>query len=285
MIKFFDNYTLGSCENIVDEEVEEIANYTHNTWQANRSKVDILKDTKVGKIAEFAVTEIFKNLNILNYYPYDNIRLDDFKYHAPFDGIFTNNYNSEIAKFIYKCLQKDGAKLSANSLRALFCKGVLTLEIKSTRISEKYKNKTSFISYNDESSVNRLVEYLRSLDYITYPHLCRYGDMTFEKYCDYAENKLHTGLKGQALYDYIRDFEISCACDYYIRVFIDEEASLALVMGFIDKYTLLTPPETHKLIMPGKSEVPLYFVKKIKNGYNIKDIKGNIEKKLKKYKF
>jgi len=53
---------------------------------------------------------------------------------------------------------------------------------------------------------------------------------------------------------------------------MDEENSKALIMGWIDKDTFYTNPETHKLILNGKSEVPLYFVKKLKKGLPIVQI-------------
>lgn len=50
---------------------------------------------------------------------------------------------------------------------------------------------------------------------------------------------------------------------------MDEDSSKALIMGWIDKDTFYTNPKTHKLILDGKSEVPLYFVQKLNRGFPI----------------
>lgn len=70
----------------------------------------------------------------------------------------------------------------------------------------------------------------------------------------------------------VADYERDNSADIYIRVFMDEENSKALIMGWIDKDAFYTNPETHKLILNGKSEVPLYFVKKLKKGLPIVQI-------------
>ena len=148
------------------------------------------------------------------------------------------------------------------------------MEVKSTRLAEKYKQRANFTTYDNINSINRLVESLMNLDYLTYPHFTRYGDMSFTQYCNIVEKKLNTGLKGLDLYNHIKNLELSYATDIYIRVFMDEKEKKALIMGWIDRHTFFNPPETHKLILPGKSDVALYFVKSLKQGFNIKELKN-----------
>lgn len=73
--------------------------------------------------------------------------------------------------------------------------GGKTVEIKSTRLAQKYKDRVEFTGYNSAKKIEELIESLMGLDFLTYPFFSRYGDMTFDQYCWYAEAKhLHTYL-------------------------------------------------------------------------------------------
>lgn len=271
--------------NIILLDFEEIKNHdkvnigslvsnTYNTWQTDRTEVEKKKDTELGKFAEECVTTALDILNINNYHSYDSIRNDSFKYHAPFDGILSDNMTNDLVDMINTAVIREGSKLSSKTREDIRKKKAYTVEIKSTRLAKKYKERAGFISYENESQLNSLINELKTLDFITYPYFTRYGDMTFDQYCWYAEMKfLHSYLRGQKLRDYVKEIELKNATDIYIRVFVDEELKKALIMGWISREKMFEYPKTHKLILPGKSEIPLYFVKGIKYGKPLEDIK------------
>ncbi len=258
--------------------VSDIVNHTVNTWQYGRSYVEKQKDTELGKLAEDAVISVFNQLGIEGYHSYDSFRGDEFKLHAPFDGVFTEKLTKEIIDFINESVQEEGNRLSIETRNQLRSYNAYTVEVKSTRLASKYKQRANFSTYDNIDSLTRLVDSLMNLDYLTYPHFTRYGDMSFNQYCNFVEKRLNTGLSGDDLFNYIKNLELSYATDIYIRVFMDEVEKKALVMGWIDRNTFFNPPETHKLILPGKSEVPLYFVKALKKGFNIKLLKNILKK-------
>lgn len=73
---------------------QNIANNTLNTWQTNRKKEDILKDTVLGKLAEKSLKNYLINSNNKNNYAfYDDFRNDDFKNHNIIDFLFSNDIN------------------------------------------------------------------------------------------------------------------------------------------------------------------------------------------------
>lgn len=262
-------------KNIIDDEIntDYLSDHTMNTWQSDRTAEDKLLDTLIGKHAEAAVETALKVIGITDYHSYDSFRADDFKEHAPFDGVICSNNCKEIFDLVNETVKEKGNKLSAEVRKEINRLGGKTVEIKSTRLAQKYKDRVKFTGYNSAKKIEELIESLMGLDFLTYPFFSRYGDMTFDQYCWYAETKhLHTYLRGEELRKYVADYERDNSADIYIRVFMDEENSKALIMGWIDKDTFYTNPETHKLILNGKSEVPLYFVKKLKKGLPIVQI-------------
>lgn len=260
------------------KEVLNLSDHTANTWQAKRSHAEKIKDTYLGKIAENAVITAFHYFGIDNYISYDEIRIDDFEEHAPFDGVFCKSISNDVIQLIYKSILKDGAKLSEEVRTYLRNNKIITCEVKSTRLTDKYKNKVGFKGYEDNDSLEHLFDYLDSLDYITYPYFTRYGNYSFEQYCEFVARKKGLKLIGDELKDYIKKIELIFASDIYLRVFVDEKEKKFIIMGWITKWKLLDPPETHKLYQRGKSEVPLYFVKSISKGFDLKTLKNYIDK-------
>ena len=250
-----------------DSDVKDIVAHTANTWQRGRSEQEKTADTQLGKLAEDVVVATLSAIGIKNYHSYDDFRSDNFKSHAPFDGIFCDNLSKEIVTLINNAVRNEGPHLSANTRNLLRGKGIRTVEIKSTRLTDKYKQRNNFKSYSDSIGLETLYDYLMTLDYITYPYFTRYGDMSYSEYCSYVEKRLKTGLTGSKLENHVRQIELDNATDVYIRVFMDEIEQKALVMGWIDRETFFNPPETQKLFKRFKSEVPLYFVKALKFGY------------------
>lgn len=254
-------------------EVDNIARHTVNTWQYGRSYAEKLDDTKLGKFAEDVVITILNRLNIDGYYSYDSFRSDNFKIHAPFDGILSKNFSKQLVDLINEKVQEEGNRLSIDTREAIRNLNAHTVEIKSTRLAPKYKTRAGFTSYNDKNSIERLIDYLMGLDFLNYPYFTRYGDMSYEKYCLFVEQYIKTGLEIDALKEKVRELELLHSTDIFIRVFMDEANQKAIVMGWIDRNKFFTPPHTQKLILPGKSEVPLYFVKSLRYGYHLSKLK------------
>lgn len=253
-------------------EIEEInfsglVKNTVNTWQANRSVNEKKADTELGKFAEDAVITALKILGFNCYHSYDSFRNDDFRLHAPFDGLIIKELNDELVNMINNAVVNEGPKLSIKTREEIRRHKGLTVEVKSTRLAQKYKNRASFNDYSNNEQLVRLIEELNSFDFLTYPHFTRYGDMTFEQYCWFVETRLRSGKRGQDLREFVKKIELDNSSDFYIRVFVDEDNKKVIILGCIDRYSFFENPRTHKLILPGKSEVPLYFVKSIKNGY------------------
>ena len=276
-----DMLSIGNCiiidyKDVVQSaknDVDNIAEHTVNTWQYGRSYAEKLADTQLGKFAEDVVITIFDRLNIDGYYSYDSFRTDNFKIHAPFDGILTKNFSQQLVDLINDSVQKEGNRLSIATREAIRKFNAHTVEIKSTRLAPKYKDRAGFTSYSDDKSIERLINYLMGLDFLNYPYFTRYGDMSYEKYCLFVEQRIKTGLGIDALKEKVRELELLHSTDIFIRVFMDEPNQKAIVMGWIDRNKFFTPPETHKLILPGKSEVPLYFVKSLRYGYPLLKLK------------
>lgn len=114
---------------------------------------------------------------------------------------------------------------------------------------------------------------MMNCDFLNYPYYTRYGDLSYDKYCLFVEQRINTGLGIDALKEKVRELELLYSTDILIRVFMDANSKKAIVMGWIDRNKFLTPPETKKLILPGKSEIPLYFVKALKYGYPLNRLK------------
>jgi len=149
--------------------INNIVNNTVNTWQQDRGYLEKQRDTQLGKLAEDAVICVFNNLKISNYHSYDDFRSDEFKDHAPFDGIFIENLDNEIIEFINNAVKNEGSRLSSDTREQLRKYNAYTVEVKSTRLAQKYKDRANFHDYNNANEVKNLVDSLMNLDYLTYP--------------------------------------------------------------------------------------------------------------------
>ena len=131
------------------DELDNIVEHTVNTWQYGRSNAEKSADTKFGKFGEDTVVTLFNKLNIDGYYSYDCFRTDDFEKHAPFDGIFTKNFNQQLFDFINEKVNTEGNRLSIDTREVIRKYNAYTVEIKSTRLAAKYKSRAYFTSYDD----------------------------------------------------------------------------------------------------------------------------------------
>jgi len=76
-----------SCPNELLKQVKIIAEHTKNTWQSNRSLDEIIKDTTIGKIAEYTLKEHISKHSDYAILDYDDFRVDNYEKHAPLDCI------------------------------------------------------------------------------------------------------------------------------------------------------------------------------------------------------
>ena len=77
------------------DEVTKIASYTVNTWQQNRGEAETYDNTVQGKLAEYALEQYLKRQTSIRYLSYDKFRKDNFKKHAPFDGLIFSVHQKE----------------------------------------------------------------------------------------------------------------------------------------------------------------------------------------------
>jgi len=258
-------------------DVNDLAYNTVNTWQKGRTKAEKIKDTMLGKMAEDAFISALKKVDIGFYHSYDSFRNDNYKLHAPFDGLLIGNLSKKVINFINNSVVSDGPKLSVDVKNKIRCFGGYTVEIKSTRITKKYKEKAGIESYKNESDLQKMIEYLYTLDFITYPYFIRQGNMDYSRYCAFVERKfLKSNKEGKDLEQEVRKIELDNSIDIYVRVFIDIDEGKFFIMGWIDKETFFEEPEIRKLFLIGKSEKPIYFVHPLKDGKSIIELKSLI---------
>ncbi len=83
-----------------DYPVKLLSKNTQNTWQKDRKNNEKRADTNIGKLAENIFEQYLeKQIRSLRFFSYDSFRKDNFRKHAPFDGIILrNNYDKNIVR-------------------------------------------------------------------------------------------------------------------------------------------------------------------------------------------
>ena len=164
MINIINNVTLMDFSDVKNHDkvnINNLVSNTANTWQVNRSEQEKKADTELGKFAENSVISALEYLGIYKYHSYDSFRTDNFKYHAPFDGLLCNNLNSELVDLINTSVKEDGNKLNSTIRGKIRNMNALTVEVKSTRLAKKYKDRASFSTYSNKERQN--VEELKNI--------------------------------------------------------------------------------------------------------------------------
>lgn len=274
-LQIVDNSFIIDFDDIIADKninIHKLVLSTFNTWQKSRDLSQKESDTAIGKIAEFAVATAFRIFNIPLYHSYDSFRTDGFKLHAPFDGLLCKNLNKELIDIINSSVANIGPKISSSIRKEIRKFDAFTVEVKSTRLAKKYKERANFKNYDNQSEVENLIKELSSLDFITYPYFSREGDYSFSSYCDLAKAKLCLNYSGESLKAEVLKHERNNSDDIYIRVFIDEELHKAIIMGWIDKKSFYENATLMKLIKRNKSENALYFACPLKLGRAIPEI-------------
>lgn len=261
-----------------NKEVNTIASHTHQTWQKNRSFGETVADTSQGKLAEMVVEAYFSSfLTDFIYIPYDKIRDDNFKFHAPFDAILikqemVKDRNLEVIKtrladIINEGCQTNG-KISDGLRNFLLNNNIITIEIKSTKISQKR------INLNDSERINAI----QKDDYFLYPYFLRTNDnnvTNFKKYVDYACEKYPDEIinvnKNKAKEDNLLNIEFFNSSDIVIRVYTESlsDHNKFYIMGYMRNAEILSNKNIKQFFKKGKSENAIYFTKSIKSGKGI----------------
>ena len=256
--------------------VDTIAQHTENTWQPDRGEAEIRRNTFQGKLAEEIVENYLKKVRHLGYLSYDAFRDDASQKHAPFDGLLYDS-GSDLQEVIQ--LVRGEVQLSSHSsispeardtIRQLGCR---TVEIKSTKINQKRKQRADFQTYARPQNVARLIEVILQDDFLTYPHYCRSGEISnLQNYCRFVqESEQHfAGLSGEALLDAIIANEKRYQCDIFIRVYTDEAQKYAFILGYLTRDAFFDRNiQIKKMTQPNKSEKAIYFAKNLSSAEDI----------------
>lgn len=235
------------------------AENTFNTWQ-KRNYTEILSDTIIGKIAEKGFN-LFVSNGLCNKHVrfYDDFRIDNFKNHNSVDMIFGRNIESldKASKFIAEKSLSSTYKLSDSLKERLDKAQIRIVEIKSTRITDFYKN-------NNKIDFEKII----NMDYLTYPKFIRKSDdiLTSRDYIKFVSEKYKINENE------IINNEKKNLVDWYVRIFVEEKMD-----GKYDVYIVGVLYGKHfinednsfnikKMKKNGKSESAIYLSKKIKFG-------------------
>lgn len=265
-------------ENISFEErtSDLIAKNTCNTWQKKRDLLEKIKDTKQGKLAEKFVKQYIEQHTGLSYLEYDEIRIDNYEKHAPFDGLLylKDKLNKDILDECIKKINNDvqnsiTGNITSECRKLLNKNGLLIIEIKSTKVNDRKKDiARNYQKYNDNKRECLLQAIKNQDDFLTYLHFCRYGSFDdFNTYCNYVKNKYlkQTSFRENELVEKVKHIELENLSDIHIRIYIDYDESKAILIGYIKKEMFLKEPIIiKKMIKFGKSEGAVYLTKPLK---------------------
>lgn len=286
------NFLVFQKKEVVEEKIKNVVLYTQvnntsETWQKDREYKERYRNTLQGKIAEDMFIEFVmakRNNSGIEYLSYDEIRMDENKKHAPFDGLLYKRGNpclSEAKKRIIRDLSISGAgKITVETRNFLRDSRIYSVEIKSSMIPERLLEGICESNFNQLEIQKKLVSMLRTLDIFSYPLYFRdkgeeIGDFT--QYCNYIKsNASQYGLPGgEKFCDELIANEIDNKSHIHTRIFIDKKHSKSYV-GYFTGYALnhefFEEPKIIKMYREGKSEKALYYVFPIRKARALVDI-------------
>ncbi|MCH5322361.1 MAG: hypothetical protein J1E31_02105 [Helicobacter sp.] len=259
-----------TCDDNLLEQIKEIANHTKNTWQTNRMLNEIISDTTIGKVAEHTLKNHIKQHSNYFILDYDDFRKDNYKKHAPLDCIIlqkdNNNLQNAINQINLDAANNPNGALSQNTKEYLKKLQIFTMEIKSTRITNRHKDEKLKISY----------EKILKDDFLTYPKFFRKipnnvqvnGWEDYYRYC-IDSNKIQPEINLILL----KNIELENMYDYYARVYV-EQININLfnvyIIGYIIKQNFINNSNIKRMPQYNKSEQALYIATKLKNGIKFK---------------
>lgn len=245
-----------------------ISDNTVNTWQEDRSPEEKKADTGVGKKAEYAVELYIRdNLNNIEYIAYDNFRTNNFKKHAPFDGLlFDKKIDRNVVENLKKKINDEitknkYGKISDSLKQELFKNEIYITEIKSTRITERHLS-------NSKIDLNKILQD----DFLTYPKFLRSHESInsineYIKYC--IDKKYLQCYENENCFEKIKTIEFKNMQHIYIRVYIDIKNNDAYIIGFIESEQFISKLAIKRMKKINKSEYALYFYYPLKDGKDI----------------
>lgn len=226
-------FSYKDCLQKLEFNLNDISNNTANTWENNRNKAEINKNTLQGKIVEEFFIDLmhYENKNNrrikLSFISYDEFRKDSFKKHAPFDGIIFEEGNSNVGIAISRI----NSSISSNSSGQLdditlaFCRSnrIYSVEIKSSKIPDKIYESSGDNLHKVYSQLN-LINQLKQLDLFKYPKFNRKdgGEIhNAESYLCWVKRNVYS-MQDKSDKEIINS-EINSSLDIYTRVFIDDK--------------------------------------------------------------
>jgi hypothetical protein len=276
-----DNAILVYCKKdklddyLSSSEVQTISQNTSNTWQTDREQGEIVSNTVQGKVVEDMFDDYINHLqkeSTITYVSYDNFRKDNYRKHAPIDGLLFQEGNSyiEAAKegITKDVFTSEFGKLSPTTRTALREWSIFTVEIKSSQIPNHVYSSLS--NFNKLSTQERLINELRKLDFFVYPTYTRNKGSrihNFEEYVNYIESEqiYAKGWAREKLVAHLLEVERNNSANICTRIFVDYLSTdsfigyflgYALGRDFFDNPTIMN--------MPGKkSGNAVYFSHKI----------------------
>lgn len=256
------------------KSIKTIIQNTVNTWEETRTEVSKENDTKLGKLAEDIFESYVKqNIKHLTYLSYDDIRTNNFKKHAPFDGLlFNNNVNIDTLREIIKEINSEitaGDKwgnISDELKLKCYKEHIFITEIKSTRVISRHKKHDGSVNFST----------LLEDDFLEYPKYLRKDTYdTIHSYNEYINFcKKYRGFvcrSGDCLSD-IKKEEFLNMRHLYIRIYIDENKLTAYIIGCISNKTFIDNSVIKKMPQKEKSELALYLATPLVNGVSIDKI-------------
>ena len=254
-----------SCPNDLLKQVKIIAEHTKNTWQSNRSLDEIIKDTTIGKIAEYTLKEHIAKHSDYAILDYDDFRVDNYKKHAPLDCIIFKKENPDLQLAI-NTINLDATNnlngaMSDKTKNLLKNLKISTMEIKSTRITNRHK-------------ANGVINYQVILndDFLTYPKFYRKVPSEIEinnwgRYLDYCIS--NSRVQPDIDLTILEEIELKNMYDFYARVYVEQISSNLFdiyIIGYITKQNLIKDSVIKRMPQYGKSEQALYIATQIRNG-------------------
>lgn len=258
-----------SCPSELLEQIKIIAAHTQNTWQQNRTLIDIIKDTTIGKIAEHTLKKHIAKYSDYIILDYDDFRTNNYKKHAPLDCIIFKKENPNLQSVInainLDATNNPNGMMNENTKNILKDAKIYTMEIKSTRITNRHKRNGTI---NYQAILND--------DFLAYPKFYRKVPSSIEinswqQYLSYCINnnriQLNTNLTT------LQEIVISNMYDFYARVYVEQINSNLFdihIVGHITKQKFIENSIIKRMPQYGKSEQALYIATQIKNGIRFK---------------
>lgn len=256
------------------ESIKIIATNTQNTWQQNRVLDDIIKDTTIGKIAEYTLKKHISTHSAFMIFDYDDFRVDNYKKHAPLDCVICDkqNTNLQLAMEAINTDVTNNKNGAMNSATKMLLKNfnIFTMEIKSTRITNRHK-KNGVLNF----------QAILNDDFLAYPKFYRKISSniyinSWEHYLDFCinNNQIDVNVTLEAL----KKIEFDNMYDYYARVYVEQMDNNLFdiyLIGRISKQNFIKNSVIKRMPQHKKSEQALYIATTIKHGLGFKN-KANI---------